>query len=332
MSTSLTPIPQPQPNAMTLQDKLSYCSKLAQADLLPPEYYNKPGNVLLAVEYGDALGIPPIMAIQQVHIINKKPTASAGLISALVRRSGHRLRVTGNNKEATAQIVRCDDKEYTYSVTFTMEDAEKAGLLSNPTWKKYPTAMLKSRAITAVARDACQESLNGVCYTPEELAPHKEYTVDGEPVLVTVLEIAPAEKTLALPAEVAEIQENKTKPQGRIPGPVQGADPNAERQALLIRLLRLRQEADEVLDADGDTDWTDTEAQTLLRFQKWTGADFAKVPVQVSDDGTLVAVDFAAFNVAWLKKSLERYEAHKAETERAESEAWEAANAVGGGE
>ena len=154
---------------MSMNEKMQYAQALAQASLLPKQYQRNPGNVLLAVELGESLGIPPIQAINTVHVIEGKPSASSGLISALVRRAGHTLRVKGDDQSATAEIVRSDDPDFTYSVTWDMGRARNAGVTGKDNWKKYPAAMLKARAITEVARDACQEALMGVQHTPEEL-------------------------------------------------------------------------------------------------------------------------------------------------------------------
>jgi hypothetical protein len=134
-------------------------------------------------------------AMTGVHVIEGKPTASAGLISGLVRKAGHRLRVWGDNKSATCEITRSDDLERPFSVTWTLKkepgdnpSAEVAGLLGKNTWKNYPAAMLKSRAITQCARDACEEVLFGLHYTPEELG--AEVDEDGAVVAEVVDEPA----------------------------------------------------------------------------------------------------------------------------------------------
>jgi len=166
--------------AASLPEKIDYADRLCNAVLLPAQYRDKPANILWAIEYGETLGITPMAAITGVHVIEGKPSASAALISGLVRRAGHKLRVTGDAFSATAQIIRADDPEYTFSVTFTIEDARTAGLTGKPVWKNYPASMLKSRAITQVARDACEEILFGLHYTPEELG--AETDADGNPV------------------------------------------------------------------------------------------------------------------------------------------------------
>lgn len=164
----------------TLDSKVTYAKHLAQAGLLPKAYQGQPANLLLAMEYADALGIPTMTAISGVHIVDGKPTASAGLMSALVRRAGHKLRVTGDDTQATAEIIRADDPDFTFRSVWTMERAKAAGLAGKGVWKSYPAAMLKARAISEVARDACQEALSGVIYTPEELGASVVVTADGE--------------------------------------------------------------------------------------------------------------------------------------------------------
>jgi hypothetical protein len=152
----------------SLEASVDYARKLSASDLLPKSYQGKPQNVLLAVEYGRSLGLDPITAINMTHVVQGKPTASAQLVNALVRRAGHRLQVRGDHQTATCRIIRNDDP-FVFEVTWTIDRAKNAGLLTNPTWKSYPQAMLKARAITECARDACPEVLAGISYTAEEI-------------------------------------------------------------------------------------------------------------------------------------------------------------------
>ncbi|MGD3112528.1 hypothetical protein [Streptomyces sp. YGL11-2] len=154
---------------MSVESKLDYCRAFAASGLLPRQFRGQPANLLYAVEYTESLGLHPMVAITGVHVIEGKPSASSALISALVRRAGHRLRIKGDATAAVAQVIRTDDPDWTFEVRFTVEDARRAGLLGKDVWKKYPAAMLKARALSAVARDACEEALFGIHYTPEEL-------------------------------------------------------------------------------------------------------------------------------------------------------------------
>lgn len=213
------------PNA-NLGERMQYAQALAAADLLPASYRRKPANVLLAMEYGHALGLDTITAMQSVHVIEGKPTASAQLIGALVRRAGHRLRVTGDDKKAVAEVVRSDDPDFVFRSEWTLDRAVKAGLVhikdgkpfartqtGKPTpWELYTAAMLKARAITEVARDACPEALAGVAYTPEELG------VEGA-VWPTSPQNAPeptiAVEDVSLPSQTVEAVRTKPEPSGK---------------------------------------------------------------------------------------------------------------------
>lgn len=184
----------------SLPEKMTYAQALAESGLLPAQYRKQPANVLYALEYGATIGIGTMAAITGVHVIDGKPTASAGLISALVRRAGHRLRIRVDydqqgSPRAVAEIVRSDDPEHTFESVWTLERAVRADLVrikdgkpfardknGRPLpWEKYTEAMLKARATTECARDACEEVLFGLHYTPEELG--AEVAEDGTVVI-----------------------------------------------------------------------------------------------------------------------------------------------------
>ncbi|GAA0970029.1 hypothetical protein GCM10009555_018230 [Acrocarpospora macrocephala] len=209
----------------SLPERIEYSRALAVSNLLPKQYQGKPENVLYAIEFGRSLGIEPIAAITGVHIIEGRPSASSGLISALVRRAGHRLRVwverdqAGRVLAAVATVIRKDDPEFEFRATWTLARAQAAGLTGKQVWKSYPEAMLKARAISEVAREACEEELSGVGYTPEELG--AEVNSDGSVVVTTAVArenrpgqtvreaVAPAEP----PPVPEDIEEKITGPQ-----------------------------------------------------------------------------------------------------------------------
>lgn len=183
------------PALRSVNDQLALAHELAGSQLLPRQYQKNPANLLYAIQYSEALQVHPITAITGIHVIEGKPTASAQLIGGLVRRAGHVLRVRFDRQAmtATAQVVRSDDPDFVFESVWTMDRAKNAGLAGKGVWKQYPDAMLKARAITEVARDACPEALFGVIYTPEEIGADVVIDAEGEqmPVTATVVE-APA--------------------------------------------------------------------------------------------------------------------------------------------
>lgn len=146
---------------------------------LAPKQVNTPEKVLVIAMKGRELAIPPMQALSHIHIVEGKPTMSAELMAALVRRAGHKLRIVESTPETcTVEGVRSDDPDHPQQVTWTMEDAKRAGVASKTNWKNYPTAMLLARAISALCRFLFADVLMGASYTPEELG--AEVNEDGE--------------------------------------------------------------------------------------------------------------------------------------------------------
>ena len=157
---------------MTLAEQKDLALVLAKSNLLPPSYQQNPANVLVAIEYAKALNIAPMHAINSINVIKGKPTLSAGLMSALVRKHGCKLRVKvegqGQNAVAHAKLIRPDD-DFEFVCTWDMERAKRAGVAGGTNWQKYPEAMLKARVISEVCREGAEDFLQGFSYTTEEL-------------------------------------------------------------------------------------------------------------------------------------------------------------------
>jgi len=190
----------------TLPAKLQYAHELANSGMLPKAFQRQPANVLFAIEYGEMLGLSPVAAMMGIYVIDGKPAAYASLISALVRKAGHKLRVgyDESKRMGWAEITRADDPGFTFRSEWDLERAVTAELCTikngvpyavdskgqSKPWRKFFPSMTKARAITEVARDACEEALFGLHYTPEELG--AEVDVDGRVVGGTIVSGPPA--------------------------------------------------------------------------------------------------------------------------------------------
>ena len=162
-----------------LPDKMQFAKALAEAGMIPKVYQRQPANVLVAIELGEALGIRPIVAINEINVINGTPAPSASLMASLARNAGHKVRVTGDKESATCIIVRADDPDYEHTATWDVKKAKDAGLWGRGHWSKDPATMLKWRAISECVRFACSEVLGGLKYTPEEVS---EFTQPAQQV------------------------------------------------------------------------------------------------------------------------------------------------------
>lgn len=184
-----------------LAQQMDYARAVSTGSLLPQAYRGKPADILLAVGLGQAMGLSPAESLYRIDVIQGKPTASAELIAANVRKAGHKLRVhvDESGPSATATIVRADDPDYEHTITRDAAWAKRMGLDGKDNYRKQPATMLQWRAISAVARMACPEALYGVAYTPDEMQDvHREAAPERARVSAADFGVAPVD------AEVVE--------------------------------------------------------------------------------------------------------------------------------
>jgi hypothetical protein len=160
---------QPRSSIELAPDAWTLSSRIAATDFVPTAFRGKPEAVLCAILTGNELGIDAMQSLAKIHVIEGKPAISAELMRALVLRAGHEMWV----EEATATKCTVAGKrrgsEQTSRVTWTLDDAKRAGLEGRPNWRKYPKQMLLARASSELARTMFADVLAGVSYSVEEL-------------------------------------------------------------------------------------------------------------------------------------------------------------------
>jgi hypothetical protein len=194
MATQSTALAPPGAAPLTLQvksvDDLARLAKVFAASGLFGRSGNQETQVAecaIRLMAGMEAGFSPFASATGIHIINGRPAFSSSLLAQAVRRHpAYDYRVL----EKTSTVCRIKFLAHGQELgieTFTIEMAERAQLLKNPTWKAYPEAMLFSRALTAGMRTHCPDALGGhTAYTSEELGA-------AEVVPVTVTEAPPAQ-------------------------------------------------------------------------------------------------------------------------------------------
>lgn len=121
---------------------------------------------------GSALQIDPIIALNNINVIQGKPTVAPQLMLALVRRSGQleSFKVTDDGQCCTVEIKRKGEPMHTEK--FSQSDAGAMGLSGKDNWRKQPAVMRKWRAIAAACRTVFSDIIWGIAaYTPEEIDP-----------------------------------------------------------------------------------------------------------------------------------------------------------------
>ncbi len=142
----------------------------AKSDLVPDNYKNKPANIFLAVSAGASLGLAPFQAMQNIAVINGKPSIWGDALLAMVRNDKRCLSVKetiegeGTARTATCSVSRLAPNGETevISSSFTMGNAQKAGLLNRKPWQSFPDRMLQMRARGFALRDAFADVIGGL--------------------------------------------------------------------------------------------------------------------------------------------------------------------------
>lgn len=133
-----------------------------------PAGVNKIEQVMIALMAGSEIGLSPVQSIQNIMVINNRPTLWGDAPLALARASGLVLDIKeiiegeGDEMTATCTVYRKGSPTPTVR-TFSAKDAIRAGLWGKPgPWKSYPQRMLKFRARGFALRDSVPDVLKGL--------------------------------------------------------------------------------------------------------------------------------------------------------------------------
>lgn len=146
-------------------------------------------QAMVKVMAGAEIGLPPFASMTGIHIVQGKPVLGANLIATLVKndpRYDYRIKQADNE---TCVLSWYEGGKWVGESTFTMAEAQTAGLTNKPTWKAYPSDMLFARALTRGARRYAPGIFGGApIYTPEEMGVDTDedgHVVEGQVVNVT---------------------------------------------------------------------------------------------------------------------------------------------------
>lgn len=163
-----------------LAEAMEFANIIAKSDMVPKDYINKPGNVLVAVQTGAELGLKPMQSLQGISVINGRPGVWGDAMRALVI-SHPEFEDLHEDKQDTYCTVTLKRRGRSAVVTtFTMEDAKKAGLAGKQgPWQTAPKRMLQMRAFAFAARDLFADALKGI-KSIEELRDYPEERVERD--------------------------------------------------------------------------------------------------------------------------------------------------------
>jgi hypothetical protein len=220
----------------TFSEAKTFAGELAASNLVPKAYAGKPLDILVAIQWGNEIGLAPMQALQNISVINGKPSVYGDAAMALVQAhpacEGVEEFFEGEgtpNPIAVCIAHRRGRKPVT--ARFSVEDAKRAGLWNKQgPWTSYPKRMLQMRARGFALRDAFPDALKGLITTEEaddypaeakqeakDITPKNPLDAIAAPeVIEPVYQEAPVEVvdgTVTVEAEVVEVVAEPEEPE-----------------------------------------------------------------------------------------------------------------------
>lgn len=166
----------------TTFDQLVELTKIFAASALVPKALQKsPADVMVVLMKGLELGLKPMQALSEIHVIDGKAGCSAKLKLALVLQSG--VCEYFNLDESTATKATFTTKRLgkkPVTMSFTWADAERAKLTHKDNWQKYPAAMLRARCESQICDLEYADITQGVLTTDELREVHERVVGSGQ--------------------------------------------------------------------------------------------------------------------------------------------------------
>ena len=163
----------------TIDEAIRLAETLARSTMVPRAYQGKPEDILVATIWGKEIGLATLQALQNIAVINGKPSIYGDALMALVQASPvcedveEFFEGEGTpNPVAVCVAKRKGRKPVT--ARFSVEDAKRAGLWGKQgPWSAYPKRMMQMRARGFALRDAFPDVLKGMI-TVEEAQDYPE--------------------------------------------------------------------------------------------------------------------------------------------------------------
>lgn len=177
----------------SLEQAMQFCSMLSKSTLVPKDFQNNPGNIFVAIQWGAELGMQPMQAMQNIAVVNGRPSVWGDALIAIVRASPACEYIRESFEgEGDAIIAICKVKRrgnLEEERRFSVEDAKKAGLWGRNTWASYPKRMLQMRARGWALRDVFPDVLRGMAVAEEAMDMSEKDAGFGSTVVMPTAQI-----------------------------------------------------------------------------------------------------------------------------------------------
>lgn len=148
-----------RPEDLDFGEMLRRATVLAKTELVPKALQGKPEAIVLVGALGAELGIPFVTSLSEIHVIEGRPSPSAQMRLALVRRAGHDAEFLETSDERAVirgrRRERANDPNGWVTVIWTIEQAQRAGLVDRwvERWEKSSEGRNKKVVVVVGDRD-----------------------------------------------------------------------------------------------------------------------------------------------------------------------------------
>lgn len=157
----------------TLTEAIQFSDMLSSSSMVPKAYQGKPQDILVCVQWGYEMGLAPMQALQNIAVINGKPSVYGDAMMALVQASPvcedveEFFEDEGTPNPVAVCVAKRKNRKPVVA-KFSVEDAKRAGLWGKQgPWSAYPKRMMQMRARGFALRDAFPDVLKGLISAEE---------------------------------------------------------------------------------------------------------------------------------------------------------------------
>lgn len=149
--------------ARFLEVAFGLAEKACGGQLVAAHFRGKPADGAIAIAYGASLGWHWTKSLQDVFVVNGKPSIHAKEMRELMIRAGHEVWEEEVGPKKVVLAGRRRGSDIVVRVEWTIEKADQAGYTkTNPNYGKLPENMLYARCTTDLAKRMAPDALSGL--------------------------------------------------------------------------------------------------------------------------------------------------------------------------
>lgn len=265
-------------NLTSFDDMWRFASMLAKTNLCPNDFVGKPESCLIAIQYGNELGLSPMASVKTIAVINGRAAIWGDGLLAICQGSpvfdhavfSEKQVGSGDSRSWVCRVGRIGGRPVERQ--FSVMDAKLAGLWGKNVWKSYPDRMLQMRARGFALRDCFSDLMCGIIAAEEAM----DYPANGNSQAGSVSAVCDA---MTLPVATDQTPQLDVLPETQAPAKEETSKSDGETIGKLSNLYaKIKKAFDSVPALDRDrmrerlkfntitevADWTEKDAQSAL--------------------------------------------------------------------